>query len=1492
MYNKKSIIIGSLSILLFAIGAIAIFVWVLNTLSQNKALTTKIITYQIDRLLDLDSEVINPHAYLDWDLQYKIRADKLTFINNKKDLVAVDDIQLNVFVPYLALRKIYITNMSGKNLYMDFERYENKKINIIEIFNITGFFKIYFHNSTISIDKYFFRFRDNAHKPSENMVITGHNILFSKFTLKKYFQFIMDGNINYNGTTTPFAINYNAKIPTIKKDYNLEVNLPDIDFKNFTNYSKEFAPNLTIKGQGNIRVKTNQSKFFHIDTTLRNIDIHSKKSQYSLKFKNATTLKTKFSYENKVFLIDEATISGNDFSAYTSGRVEILKNKKPKINLHVKINENSNGNSILQIIPRGIPALNHAIDKAKNHNLGGIVSGEIRANGILNHIYIDGQVHLDKANLGYGYDFPTSHVYLDFKKDKMFIESKYYQTHSTKEYVTVTGNVKITKPFILDLEINSQPNLDLVSTQKAVNIFSDVFNFKTGPVPVMGIDAGRGEIKLKIKGTPPNVYTYGKMTFRNGIASYPGLRGKLNQVYGEIYFNGDTINYKNIKGIQDGIWANAYGTTKVHQDGLTHFYLIIPKVQLSQAKEFIDNSSLIKNVSVALRTIENPKGIGQLNLVMISDKNSKIPYCEGQVNVYEGSCNITGLAYPVNNVFGQVDFNTARSILHLTGEMQGIKTKVTGTASPQYSELYIETQNADVKTAINFIKESPVLAQVKDAFNDFSDISGTINTRTKLYGNFSSLNPNFYTEINFLDAQFKYLDIPENIHITQGTIIAKRNNVMLNNISGTTMDSDFKLNGIITDTGLPTEQRDLKYTMSAFNIQNVNKILNSKIVTKEAKELLSKFAYKSGFIDVKTYIHNNKSSANIIFHNINLIYKDTKDNILIQSGEFDYSDNLLRLKNIVTHMTDSDFILAGTIQNYLTKPIFNLELAANLSETDFNKTLVSLFNLPLKLTGKIYTNILFVGNPEDWQLKMRTMIDEATYITYKNANFGGDLTKFVFLDFKQKNNNLEINTLDVYAPTYTKSSDKPDILAQVRGKIKNINSKTPYIDNVNVKFNDYMNISFINLLFSGENSQPFLSNGQIKGHVRLNGDIDNLQIRGKADVKDAEISRIGTTITNMNIDFEDDIIQVREALINMVGSESTINATLKNKFTLPITISNLELISEHINTDKMVQKFTQLFAYKTTENDKAETYTTTETAPIVIENGKVEIKEMIYNNLPVKDFRADFHITPQWDCSIKNLTANITNGEINGDVDYNFYTTDLKGNLEIKDVIANTFATTFLNLPNEMYGNLNGNAKFSTRGKNHDDMIKNLNGMIYFKLNNGRMIRLGSIEYMLKIANTVKGGISRLNLNALVNIVAPRTGYFDTIEGDLNVQDGVILTDKITFKSNELNLFMTGMYNMNNSFVNSTIIGQIPLESKESILWLGPLGKISLNSLVKQLTRNVEKEHENQFLYNPLAYINDIPGLKNNKGNYRFFVVTLKGNLYAEDYVDTFKWIK
>lgn len=1493
MENKrKSLIITLLSIIIFIFGVIGILVWVVNMLSQNTAMTSKLITSQIHRLLDLESEVENPHAYVDWDLHYKIRADKLTFIHENEDLISVEDLKLNIFLPYFALKRIYITQMNGENLYVNFERTQENKLNIAEIFDISGFFKVYFRNSSISINKYFFKFTDNFQQPSQKMIITGDNILLSKFTLNKYMQLIMDGNIAYNKSNTPFSLNYNMKYPIKNKDFNFEINLPKFDVKTFKAYQKEFLPNFETGLKGDLKIKTQGGKYFAINGNIEDIEFWGKNFPLEFDFDEKVSISTGFEIIDKDIAIDSLQLVGKDFDVSTYGRLFDVTKLPLTLDLNIKIANNSNGQSLLKLLPMGIPVMGYAINDAKNFEVGGILNGQVHAKGTIGQLLVNGQINAEKFHLGYGKDLPEAGAELIFKNDKMFLNGIYYPNHDQKQFIKISGDVKITKPFVLNLDVESGENMDLSTVQRALKIYSEIFNFKIGPVAIMDIKQGRGKINLKIQGTPPNVFLYGKMDFQNGIATYPGLNGILENIVGEVNFEGKDIYYNNISGYQNGIKALAKGKTQIHKNGLTHFYLDIPSAPLDYAQTFINNSPLIEKVSTALNIIQKPLGEGALNLVLESDKDSIEPYAKGQVRIKNGSCNIEGLAYRAENISGKVDFDTYKSFLDLKGIINGENAILSGEASQKNSKIIIETPNTDVLAAYEFIYNSPLFADMKDGFNDFSEFNGKIKTQTILSGDLSNKNePDFYTTIDIIQGKLRYLDIKEDIILNSGRVIAQQDKLLFNNLQGTVAGAPFRMDGITTNIGTPNEKPDLKIVIHNLDVKNVAKIIDTKLLEPEVNELLKKFTYTGGLVNITAYVEGLDIKTHLDFYNASACYKESGENILIKSGEFIADEENLEMKNLAIQMSNSDILIDGTIKNYQKNPLFDINFTSNIEQKDFNNTLARIFNIPLTLNGRIYTNVDFRGDINNWHIKTRAMLNDNSYIFYKGASIGEGLSKFMFFDVQGIGNDIIINTFDVLSPKNTTEQTKPEIIAQVKGEIKGLQNEYPIIKDLDVKFNDYMNISFLNILFYDPiKPKPLLQNGFVKGELLLNGPVNNMEIIGNTVVKEAIIPSINTTIEKMDVNFKKDFIEIDNAQIDLAGAKATIKAVLENNFLSPVKIKNMELSAQDVNIDKIIQSFSNLFAK---EKSNSQNPFHIPAPPVVIQNGNIDIKNLVYSSLPVQNLSAQISFNENWILDVKNILADITGGTVNGNMKYNIYSTDLAGKITVDNVTSNVLASTFLNLPNEVSGEMDANIEFTTKGKNHTDIIQNLNGLAHFKLYKGRMLRLGSIEYMLRIANTFKGGLARLNLNAIVNLVAPKTGYFDTVEGDINIQDGLILTDAITFKSSELNLFLTGSYNMNNSIVNATLIGQMPIESKESILWLGPLGKISLNSLMKQLLKEAKKEiEENNFFRNPMAYLNAIPGLSEMDKDYRFFVVSLDGNLYTEKYVDKFRWIK
>ena len=87
-----------------------------------------------------------------------------------------------------------------------------------------------------------------------------------------------------------------------------------------------------------------------------------------------------------------------------------------------------------------------------------------------------------------------------------------------------------------------------------------------------------------------------------------------------------------------------------------------------------------------------------------------------------------------------------------------------------------------------------------------------------------------------------------------------------------------------------------------------------------------------------------------------------------------------------------------------------------------------------------------------------------------------------------------------------------------------------------------------------------------------------------------------------------------------------------------------------------------------------------------------------------------------------------------------------------------------------------------------DDCIKTISGSGGFKIHNGKMPKLGSMEYLLNAANLVKGGITGLSLNGLIDLITPlRTGEFESIVGTLDFKNGKINNLQIYSQGKNLN---------------------------------------------------------------------------------------------------------
>ena len=178
-------------------------------------------------------------------------------------------------------------------------------------------------------------------------------------------------------------------------------------------------------------------------------------------------------------------------------------------------------------------------------------------------------------------------------------------------------------------------------------------------------------------------------------------------------------------------------------------------------------------------------------------------------------------------------------------------------------------------------------------------------------------------------------------------------------------------------------------------------------------------------------------------------------------------------------------------------------------------------------------------------------------------------------------------------------------------------------------------------------------------------------------------------------------------------------------------------------------------------------------------------------------------------------------------------------------------------LPNQMYGSLTGTVNLSCNGTNDKACLSTLNGNGVFNVANGKMPKLGSLEYLLKAGNLIKGGITGLSINSLIDLITPlKTGEFSDIHGSIHIAKGIADDIQIATEGKDLNLYIKGNCDLTTANAQMYVFG---LLSKNIKTPLGAVGNMSLNTLFN-LIPGIDLEAQSPF-------INDINKHSNNMHN-------------------------
>ena len=459
-------------------------------------------------------------------------------------------------------------------------------------------------------------------------------------------------------------------------------------------------------------------------------------------------------------------------------------------------------------------------------------------------------------------------------------------------------------------------------------------------------------------------------------------------------------------------------------------------------------------------------------------------------------------------------------------------------------------------------------------------------------------------------------------------------------------------------------------------------------------------------------------------------------------------------------------------------------------------------------------------------------------------------------------------------------------MLNVKACVSNIKSK-PFIEYLNIKTNNPIGANIFNAILK----KSLVKGGNIICDMQISGYSDNPKILGTATLKNVDIPIYETHIDDVKINFSPKYADIKSQ-IDYFNSDMNITAKIRNNGFKKIYIDNIDIYSKKTDLNKLLHALNEI-SYKTPiqlVDTNMKQNINSEQIPVdlknlIIEKGTIKTDKILYKSLPISNISSKLSFKNN-NFKLEDTKVDIADGKLSGDFGYDMGKALISVKTNTKGVDANKIAIGLLDIKNQIYGKLDGSINITTFGADDLERMKNLNGKLTFSVNNGKMPKLGSLEYLLRAGNLLKSGVSGLTLNNVTGLLLPvQHGDFDTIKGDMNIKNGVIDDMKIYSKGQNLSILITGDYELESSRTNLFILGKL---SKNINTILGPVGNASLNSffnLIPGVHLDELKDTE------VIKQINAIPELSLPGDKFRIFRATVDGDIYSESFVSKFEWV-
>lgn len=939
--------------------------------------------------------------------------------------------------------------------------------------------------------------------------------------------------------------------------------------------------------------------------------------------------------------------------------------------------------------------------------------------------------------------------------------------------------------------------------------------------------------KLLIKGKSSNPKITGKVLATNGYIIKP-LPSYVPKTTIKLDFLGDKLLLDILVPVDKNQKVSVKGDLELYKTKKILFDITSTTgLDLQRTESILNPVHEIFNFEVGPLPVIKLEGLGNINLKINGTKTDS--HLHGAFNFRNTTASFNGVKAYLKNGEGSLSFNDKDTLLSVRkADLDGKPVKIQGTCTLDGVLDYdITANNQDLEVLINILKNSPILSPIQKTLPAIKTAGGKLNITVKLKGKVKNL-------ADFIFGKTVSL---------QGTVKLNGNNILFSN--------------------LPMPIKNL-FGNITFKDANADFDLYS-LVNK------SKVSIKGNF---KKGVLNSK----IKLDNVAFLYSNIP--VKIFSGHMEIHNNKIMLYKINAILDLMPVLIDGTINNIFENPDANIYINSKPTQRFIDKYINKSSTYPLKTKGDIIYSTRIHGTKDSFSTKTEINMQEDSSIYYMGSTLGDTNNPIrIYLDTNvtktPTKHSIYVNNFQ-YDKLISSQNDKEFVSPQLnaKGEIDITANNDIKLHNFRVRTQNPTDAKIFNILFK----KPLIKQGLFSSDVIINNSIASPYMLGDLNFNGIDIPLLDTTIKDISLNFGNKNIDIKSKG-EVFGNKVTFFANMENRMIAPYVLSDVDIYFGNLDINQIAKSLNKLEIE--TDSHKTSDRKGPNITNLIIKNAKLKADSVLVKNVYAKNLTSDFSLNEKLIFSLDDFKFEVAEGTVNGDFQYNLLNSKSSMSLHVDKVNANSITDSLFDLPNQVFGSLTGQVDLTCNGKTHKTCMDTLSGSGGFRIADGKMPKLGSLEYLLKAANLVKGGVTGITLNSIIELVTPlKTGQFETINGSFTINSGLADSIQIFSKGKDLSIFLTGTYNFSTLIADMEVFGRV---SKKIYNGLGVIGNTSLNTLFNTIPGlNLDESNKAEFVKN----LNKIPGFELNDKTYRIFSSEIYGDINGDNYVKSFKWVE